>query len=238
MASNPVALSAVQSARKEEIIFAGDNVRLAGQMDYPTFQPPPVGYPLLFVLPQATCNSREMYDEFTALALERGYAVFRWDKRGTGKSGSSGSGSAVQDAVEAYQAALARPGINRNSAVIMALGSGTSLLGSCYGLFAREQAPIGVLLIANMLDEQGITAINARVQIVNGANDWTPAEQYAEAAALAHQAIYAYGADYYIAPDADRNLKTSRNGSTHLHAGARKVISSWLNSLARTSTFA
>ncbi|MFN8530309.1 MAG: hypothetical protein U0670_17045 [Anaerolineae bacterium] len=237
MASNPVVLTPYQAAHVQELIFAGDGVRLAGQIDYPAHQAPQMGFPLLFVLPQATCSAREQYDEFAAVALDRGYAVFRWDKRGTGRSGWSGTGSAVQDTVNAYDAAVRMPNVNRSQVVIMAVGAGTSLLGSCYGLFARVQQPMGVLLIANMLDEQEITAINARVQIVNGANDWTPAEQYAEAAAVAHQAMYRHGADFYIAPDSDRMLMTDKNGVTHLHAGARKVISSWLHTLLRPSRF-
>ncbi|MDX2160837.1 MAG: hypothetical protein SF162_05885 [bacterium] len=237
MASNPVVLVPTQAARPQEVIFAGDGVRLAGQMEYPVSSAPPSGYPLLFVLPQASCHTREEYDDFAHVALDRGYAVFRWDKRGTGRSGSSGTGSAVQDAVNAYETALTQNSINRHRVVIMALGAGTSLLGSCFGLFARVQPPMGALLIANMLDETAITAINTRIQIVNGAKDWTPADQYAEAAAIAHQATYRYGADFYVTPDADRMLMTDRNGTTHLHASARKVISSWLHTLLHPSRF-
>jgi len=238
MASNLAVIMPVQSAHTDEVVFAGDSVRLAGQIDYPATRKPSTGYPLMFVLPQAAYWTRDMYDDFAAIALERGYAVFRWDKRGTGRSGSSGSGSPVQDAVNAYETALLQPGIDRSHAVILAIGAGTSLLGNCYGLFARTENPYGVLLIANMLDEQAILAINTRVQIIQGANDWTPAEQYAEAACGAHQQAYRHGAAYYIAPHADRLLKTDKLGVTHLHAGARKVMSGWLHSLLHPIPFA
>jgi hypothetical protein len=238
MASNPAVLTPVYGARTHELVFAGDTVRLAGQIDYPLTRRPSTGYPLVFVLPQAACWARDMYDDYTAVALERGYAVFRWDKRGTGRSGSSGTGSPVQDAVNAYETALMQPQINRAAAVILAIGAGTSLLGNCYGLFARIQNPLGVMLIGNMLDAKAIVALNTRIQILHGEHDWTPSDQFAELACAAHQRAYRHGAAYYIAPSADRLLKTDKTGSIHLHAGARKVMSGWLHSLLHPIPFA
>lgn len=223
--------TSIVAPRTEEVIFAGDRVRLAGQVDYPSTAQPVNGYPMLFILPHAVCYTRDMYDPYVQIGLDRGFAVFRWDKRGTGRSGSSGRGSAVQDAVNAYEIALEQPDVDHRRAVILATGAGTALLGSSYGLFARVQNPYGALLIANMLDEHAILAINTRLQIVVGAKDWTPDDIYADAACAAHQRVYRHGASYYVAPDADRLLMTNKNGSTHLHAGARKVISGWLHTL-------
>lgn len=225
--------------RSLEIVFAGDGVRLAGQIDYPALpvgsRPPANGYPLLFFVPHAGCYARDAYDHYAAIGLERGYAVFRWDKRGTGHSGSSGSGSAVQDAVNAYEIALEQADINHQQVVIFAIGAGTALLGSSFGLFARQQVPYGVLLAANMLNEHEILAINTRLQIVMGANDWNPALEFGEKACVAHQEMYKHGASYYIAPNADRLLNTTKDGVTHLNAGARKVISSWLHNILHPS---
>jgi len=96
-----------------ELTFAGDNVRLAGQLDYPDRPKPEQGYPLLFVLHHAGCNARADYGHYARMGLMKGYAVFRWDKRGMGRSGASGRGSTTQDAVNAYEIALSQPGINR-----------------------------------------------------------------------------------------------------------------------------
>jgi hypothetical protein len=232
----------VTAARTVEVVFAGDGVRLAGQIDYPPAlavgeRPPASGYPLLFIVPHADCKARDAYDDYAAIGLERGYAVFRWDKRGTGQSGSSGSGSAVQDAVNAYEIALEQEDVNRQRAVILAVGAGTALLGSSFGLFARGQEPYGALLIANMLDPQAVLAINTRLKIIMGADDWNPAVEFAEAACIAHQKAYTHGAGFYIAPNADRMLETTKDGVTHLNAGARKVISGWLHNILRPSTF-
>ena len=75
---------------------AGDGVQLAGQIDYSSQQPPETGYPLLFVLQSPTTTSRREYDYLVRVGASLGMAVFRWDQRGTGASGS-GPGSVVTD---------------------------------------------------------------------------------------------------------------------------------------------
>jgi pimeloyl-ACP methyl ester carboxylesterase len=227
------ALSDLSVAR--EFYFAGDEVRLAGQIDYPVTSRTPNGFPLVFVLHHAGGNTRDRYQDFAQIALECDYAVFRWDKRGTGRSGASASGSVVQDAVNAYENALLQPGINRKRVFILAIASGTELLGSAFGLFARIQRPFATLLVANMLDPEAILAIDTPVQIVVGQNDWNPWQTYAVAASNRHNQQYTYGAAYYVAPNADRMVTIQQNGEAQFHEGARKVIQDWLNAYNRPS---
>lgn len=183
-----------------ELTFAGDEVRLAGQIDYPVTSRTPNGFPLLFILHHAGCNTREEYQALAETALAYDYAVFRWDKRGTGRSGGGARGSAVQDAVNAYTTALEQPGINRKHIVIAAFGAGTAQLGSAFGLFARAQHPRAALLIDNMLDAGAILALDCRVYIITDDSPHLPAREYAEAACLAHQRAYpAHGTAYSIA---------------------------------------
>jgi pimeloyl-ACP methyl ester carboxylesterase len=219
-----------------ELYFAGDEVRLAGQIDYPVTSRTPNGFPLVFVLHHAGGNTRESYQHFAQMALECDYAVFRWDKRGTGRSGASARGSAVQDAVNAYETALEQPGINRKRVFILAIAGGTELLGGSFGLFARIQRPFATLLVASILDPEAILAIDTPIQIVVGKNDWNPWQTYAVAASNRHNQQYSYGASYYVAPNADRMLMIQQNGETQFHEGARKVIQDWLNAYNLPST--
>lgn len=218
--------SALNISASKEFTFAGDEVTLGGQIDYPMTKRPSAGYPLIFVLHHACCNTREDYVDYAQVALDKGFAVFRWDKRGTGRSGASGRGSTTQDAVNAYEIALSQPSINRKQIVILAVGAGTALLGSSFGLFARQQHPFGAILIANMLDPEEILAVDTRALILMGEDDWNPASIYGEAAAQAHCAAYKHGATYERIPSADRLLMS--NGFA-LHSHARKVMGSWLN---------
>ncbi|MCB9451357.1 MAG: hypothetical protein H6672_07945 [Anaerolineaceae bacterium] len=222
-------LESVNADRTRELIFAGDGVRLAGQVDYPSVPTGKQTFPLVFLLHHAGCVNRRGYEHYAQMGMDAGYAVFRWDKRGTGRSGAGGRGSTIQDAVNAYEIALEQPGINRRKVVIVAQGAGTGILGSAYGLFARVQQPYGVVLVTNMLDETAVQAIDTQIQIVMGQNDWNPWQKYGQAACDAHLAHCKHGASFYVAPEADRMLIDSRTET--FHAGARRVIQEWLESI-------
>ena len=213
-----------------EMNFAGDGVLLAGQMDYPDSPAPDGGYPLIFILHHAGCNTRDCYNPYAEIALGAGFAVFRWDKRGTGRSGAGSRGSTTQDAVNAYETALVQDDVNPRRVVILAQGAGTGLLGSSYGLFARHQPPYGVILVSNVLDEEDVVAIESRLLIVMSQDDFNPWQQYGEAACIAHNRVYKNGASYYVARDADRTLADLRTEDGTFHPGARKVLSEWLRS--------
>lgn len=210
----------VESLR--QLAFAGDGVRLAGQIEYPSSQDThtPGSYPLLFILHSAGWNTRSEYSHYARIALKSGFAVFRWDKRGNGRSGAGGRGSTTQDAVMAYETALDQPRVNHNKVVILAQGEGSLMLGQSYGLFARLQKPAGVVLAGNMLDEHMISAIDAPLKIINGEKDWRDWSVYARAAAEAHK-----NASYYVAEGSDRTLRV--NGVA-LHVGAMQALHDWL----------
>lgn len=236
MASNLIVDRTTPAGVTEELVFAGDSVVLAGQIDYPTTPMPHGGFPLVFTLHHAGCNTRDCYQPYADLALSSGYAVFRWDKRGTGRSGAGGRGSTTQDAVNAYETALDQPHINRRGVVILAHGSGTGMLGSSFGLFARVQPPYGVVLVANVLDEDAVLAIDARLHILMSQNDWNPWQKYGKAACHAHNLAYPHcSATFHIVADADRHLNDTRDPQQGIHPGAQKVIRNWLDSLYPTS---
>jgi alpha-beta hydrolase superfamily lysophospholipase len=217
-------------AHTEELVFAGDGVRLSGQIDYP--RPPSriTSVPLLFILHHAGCEARDGYQHFAHFGLSAGYAVFRWDKRGTGRSGAGGRGSTTQDAVNAYEVALEQARVDRRRVVILAQDAGTGLLGDSFGLFARRQPPRGVVLATNMLDEKAILAIESQLLIIMGQHDWNPWQKYGKAASDAHNEAYKHGSAYYVAPYANRMLLDIRSDA--FHAGARNTLQDWLQVIA------
>jgi hypothetical protein len=211
-----------------ELNFAGDGVLLAGQVDYPQTPAPVGGFPLVFILHHAGCNARDSYSAYADIALSAGYAVFRWDKRGTGRSGAAGRGSTTQDAVNAFEVALEQDNVNPRRVVIVAQGAGSGMLGDSFGLFARQQQPYGVILVSNMLNEEAIVAIESRLLIVMSQDDFNPWQEFGEAACIAHNRVYKNGASYYVARAADRTLTDLRTEDGEFHDGARKVIGEWL----------
>ena len=222
-------LERVELVAAEEMIFAGDGVRLAGQVDYPAPLTRRSNFPLMFILHHAGSDDRSGYAHFAQAGLAAGYAVFRWDKRGTGKSGAGGRGSTVQDAVNAYEIALDQPGIDHKHVVILAQDAGAGMLGSAFGLFARVQMPYGVVLATNTLDEDTIVAIESRVLVVMGQNDWNAWQRFGKSSCDAHNRAYKHGAQYYVAPNADRMLIDPRTGSFHF--GADQTLQDWLKTV-------
>ncbi|MEP6988887.1 MAG: hypothetical protein ABI970_25015, partial [Chloroflexota bacterium] len=62
----------VAVAHTEEIVFAGDGVRLDGQIDYPILSTRQKIFPLMFILHHAGCDDREGYSHFAQAGLASG----------------------------------------------------------------------------------------------------------------------------------------------------------------------
>lgn len=231
MAANYVLESVAEASQSREVIFAGDNVRLAGQIDYPVSPPPRSGYPFLFVIHHAGGNTRADFEHYAQVGLECGFAVFRWDKRGTGRSGAGGRGSTLQDAVNAYKVALSQPGIDRERSIILAQGEGTLMLSDIFKALANIEKPEACLLIANLLDKDDILMLDTQVQIIIGAEDWISWRVYGKSACDAHNEKYGRDANFSVAHHADRLLIDTRYTDHRIHIGAKHIIKDWLYSL-------
>lgn len=232
MAANYVIEHSCSKSLRCQLAFAGDGVRLAGQIDYPKTQHPlGQGSPLMFVLPHAGWHTRQHYQYYARTALNIGYAVFRWDRRGTGESGAGGWGSPTQDALNAYETALAQPHINPNKVIIFAQAESTLTLAENFGLFARLAQPSAVLLASSRLDAKTITGIDAPLYIVQGERDWHNCDQYARSAVQAHNETFKHGAQYYIAPDADHDMMVAQGENQVFHLGAVHKIQDWLRNI-------
>jgi pimeloyl-ACP methyl ester carboxylesterase len=233
MSSLPIQSQESAFGATEYVFFAGDRVQLAGQMDYPALSAPPNGFPLLFIIQHSTCNNRSGYLHYARLGAEAGFAVFRWDKRGTGNSGS-GIGDGIVDALHAYKAALAQPQIDQNRTVILAQNEGTLVLHDLWAKFKALAVPRGVVLVGNMLDERAIVRLDVPVTVVISKNDWNAWQIYARKAAQAHHARYPqWPAAYYVAPNTNRRLMYEHGGA--FHRGASEYIRQWIESVCQTS---
>ena len=216
------------------VSFAGDRVQLAGQVNYPKNPAPAQGYPLIFIIQHATCNTREGYSHIAALGARNGFAVFSWDKRGTGESASGGgAGSLLIDTLNAYETALYEPHINCNNVIIFAQSEGTLLLGENYPDFCAIQKPKGVVLAGNMMDERQILALDVPLRIVMSKNDWNDWHIYAEKALTTYNRVRKMNCEYYVAPNTDRRLMYS--GGNTFDTGAAKHIENWLHEICPDS---
>lgn len=217
----------------EMLNFAGDNVYLAGQIDYPQDNRPKNGYPLIFVIQHGTSTSRADYQHITSLGTSVGAAVFRWDKRGTGRSGNGSSGSSDGDTYKAYEYAISLPSVDSKNVIIFAQSEGTLLLGQNYPQFSKIQKPRGIILAGNMLDEKSVLNIDTPIHFVVSKNDWNDWRIYAEKASDSHAEKYNYEPSFYVATNTNRFLMYS-SGNT-FHKGTETSIKHWLKNTCQTS---
>lgn len=234
MAIQSIQFQPTEAGISHEVIFAGDNIRLAGQIDYPNQPIPAGGYPLLFILQNACCTSRNGFNHHKQIGNQAGFAVFRWDKRGTGRSASGSLGNAEQDTLNAYQTAIHQADINPNRVVIWTQTDASLLLSENYENFKAIQNPIGIILSGNMLDEQEILKLDTRIFCLTGERDWNLASRYAIKTSTTHEEHYQLGSGSYIAKFADRKLIDTRNNM--FHTGAEAIIKDWLTDLCPVST--
>jgi pimeloyl-ACP methyl ester carboxylesterase len=206
-------------------------VELAGELSLPRGDGP---FPLVFILHHSGPVTRDAYGYMAELMLPRGFAVFRFDKRGTGASGGSYGCCEGDDGLAAYSAAVQQPGVDRKRVFIVAQSIGTSYLAERFAAFAQVQPPRGVALLSNLLTATTITSITAPALILVADSETNLAAIGADAAA-AHQSVAT--TTLYIAEGAEHTLFDVRDGPIdwsdpswvqRYHRGAMKKLLTWL----------
>jgi alpha-beta hydrolase superfamily lysophospholipase len=190
-------------SRVEPLSFpAADGVTLAGQIDWPPDRTRP---PLIVILHHSGAVDRDSYQYLAARLVPAGYAVFRFDKRGTGRSGGVYGCCEAQDALAAYQAALAGGGFDPTRVFIVAQSLGSQILGENYAAFEAVHQPAGVVLLSNLLRGQAVLSVRAPLHIIVSESE-PDLDAIGPAAVQAHQAAYAFGASLFIAPHTEHTL--------------------------------
>jgi len=179
-----------------------DGITLAGQADFPKRVPNP---PLIFVIHHSGAVDREAYQYLAALLVPQGYAVFRFDKRGSGQSDGIYGCCEEEDALAAYQAAIALEGYDQDRVFILAQSIGTRILARRYDDFRNIHPVRGVVLLSSLLKGEEVLSIESPLFII--VSDSEP-----DLAAITEEAIRAYrqkyGDDvgYFIAPHTEHTL--------------------------------
>ena len=148
---------------RRQVRFASQGVILAGELDLPLGDSPA---PLVFVIHHSGPVDRDSYGYLAELLVAEGYAVFRFDKRGTGMSGGEYGCCESKDALAAYRAAIAQDGIDHCNVFIVAQSVGTEHLAERFEEYVRARPPCGVAFLSNLLDAGSIDVIAAPVHII------------------------------------------------------------------------
>ena len=220
---------------RREIRFESDGVTLAGELDLPDGAG---DAPLVFIIHHSGEVPRDAYGYLAEILLKEGYAVFRFDKRGTGLSEGTYGCCESEDALVAYRAAVAQPGVDRGNVFIVAQSIGTQYLADRFADYAVAQPPRGVVLLSSLLGAEQIGVIAAPVHII--VSDSEPElDAVSRAAAEAHRAQHGLGASYYVADRTEHTLFEIESGPIdwskpewvrRYHRGAMQSLIEWLSS--------
>lgn len=230
----PTPVLEMVAVERREVRISAEGANLAGELDLPERVNPP----LAFIVHHSGPVQRDAYGYMAELLVEAGFAVFRFDKRGTGASEGIYGCCEAQDAVAAYQAAVAQPGIDRSRIFIVAQSIGTEILADHFGEFAAIQRPVGVALLSNLVGPDRIAAIEAPVHIIVSDSE-TALDAISVQAAAAHEKRWALGASVYVAEQSEHTLFDISDGPIdwsdpvwveRYHRGAMQSLVSWMQS--------
>ncbi len=195
-------------SERREVRFAAGDAELAGELDLPRGTGP---HPLVVIIHHSGPVPRDSYGYLAEILVRAGYAVFRFDKRGTGASGGTYGCCESDDALAAYRAAVAQPGIDSCTVFIVAQSIGTQYLAEQYQAYAAVRSPRGVALLSSLLHADAILRIAAPV-IVIVADSEADLEAIGPAAVAAHNERYGRDATLYVAEGAEHTLFDVRDG--------------------------
>ncbi len=224
------------SAERREVRFrARDGITLAGELTLPRNQPQPA---LAVIIHHSGPVDRDAYGYLAELLVARGYAVFRFDKRGTGASEGEYGCCEAEDALAAYRAAVAQPGIDPQRVFIVAQSLGTRHVATFFSEYLAATPPCGVALLSNLLGPDEIVAISKPIHVII-ADSEPERQRIGPDAVAAHNARWPGNASLYIAEGAEHTLFDARDGPIdwndpawvkRYHRGAMESLMQWLDS--------
>jgi hypothetical protein len=181
----PVTAPAGAAIEKIETTFESVDATVSAQWEFPARTPAP----LVVLLPASEAVDRDglppgygedpstgIYAQLARKLLDAGFAVFRYDSPGTGRS-SQGQFSTVRStALEAYTRAVDHPKVDGAHVFLLGHSQSTDTIAGIYPRYVAVKPPAGVVMLANLVGETDIVRIEAPTLIV--VSDKTPDDIY------------------------------------------------------------
>lgn len=176
-----------QRRRVAETTFKSVDATIAAQWDFPRLSPAP----LVVLIPAGGRIDRNgwtpslgedpdagMYSRLTDELVAAGFAVFRFDKPGAGRSGRGRYATERSTALEAYTRAVDHARVDPDHVFILGHSTGTDAVAGIYPRYESVLLPAGVILLDNGVGERESLRIKAPVLIVNAGKDPDDKFQY------------------------------------------------------------
>lgn len=173
------------SFEKVDTTFQSVDATVSGQWEFPARTPAP----LVVLLPANSAVDRDglppgfgadpssgIYAQFAKELLAAGFAVFRYDSPGTGRSSSGEYCTDRSTALEGYTRAIDHPKVDRKHVFLIGHSASTDTVVGIYPRYAAIDPPAGVVLLANIVGETDMVSVDAPTLIV--VTDKTPDDVY------------------------------------------------------------
>lgn len=181
----PAPAAPATAIEKIETTFESVDATVSAQWEFPARTPAP----LVVLLPASEAVDRDglppgygedpstgIYAQLARKLLDAGFAVFRYDSPGTGRS-SQGQFSTVRStALEAYTRAVDHPKVDGAHVFLLGHSQSTDTIAGIYPRYAAVRPLAGVVMLANLVGETDIVRIEAPTLIV--VSDKTPDDIY------------------------------------------------------------
>jgi alpha-beta hydrolase superfamily lysophospholipase len=176
------------AAARPEVVqttFESVDATIAGQWDFPLQTPAP----LVVIVPANGRLDRNgwapdmgeplgagIYQQLASRLVAGGFAVFRYDKPGAGRSSPGHFATERSTALEAYTHAVQHARVDPEHVFLLGHGGGTDTIAGIYPRFAAAKAPAGVILLDNAVGESDSLRIEVPTLVINAGKD--PDEHY------------------------------------------------------------
>jgi pimeloyl-ACP methyl ester carboxylesterase len=196
-AAPPPVPDASDRPKTAQTTFECVDATLAGQWDLPAQTPAP----LVVIVPASGRldrngwspdmgegdGSQGIYAQLAQKLVTAGFAVFRFDKPGAGRSSPGQFTTERANALEAYTHAVQHALIDPEHIFLLGHGVGTDTIAGIYPRFASVKAPAGVILLDNAVGESDSKRIEAPTLVINAGKDPDDRFQYGEFVAEARR---------------------------------------------------
>lgn len=170
---------------KVDTTFESVDATVSAQWEFPARTPAP----LVVLLPANSAVDRDglppgfgldpatgIYAQFAKKLLAAGFAVFRYDSPGTGRSSNGQFCTDRSTAIEGYTRAVDHPKVDRTHVFLIGHSASTDTAVGIYPRYAAVAPPAGVVLLANIVGETDLLTVDAPTLIV--VTDKTPDDLY------------------------------------------------------------
>ncbi len=231
------------AARVEETTFKSVDAMVAGQWDFPTNTPAPL---VVLIgastavdrngLPPGYTGDREtgIYARLTKALVEAGFAVFRYDAPGTGRSGRGRFSTIRSTALEGYVRAVDHARIDPERVFLFGHSGGTEAIAGIFPRYVSINPPAGVILLSSRVGETSAVRVEAPTLIIVTEKNPDDLYQYGRFATDARSRVKdkKLETDLVTIPEAEHSLiveiEESRGKRYRIHPRAQAAMLEWL----------